>query len=278
MDVIKQLFPNEYINTLQTLDLHHIEEIRMSVGQPLSIRIDGRERQIYPRIAVGQLEAILQTACGQSVYAHAETIRQGYVALAGGHRLGICGSGVVRDRVIQTIRAPTSLVLRIAHAVPGCAEKLLPHIKESTLLLGPPGSGKTTLLRDLVRLLSDQRGQRISLADERGELSGYSFGQHHLSVGSRTDVMLQIPKDQAVMMMLRTMNPQWIALDEITAPEDIHAMETASYCGVHLLATAHGSSAEDLHSRPLYQRLMDLKLFSSVVLLHSNKSYELLEV
>ena len=197
------------------------------------------------------------------------------MTLEGGHRLGVCGFGVVQQGVVHTIRSPTSLVLRIARAVPGCAEGLFPALTDSTLILGPPGAGKTTLLRDAVRLLSDQGRLRVGLADERGEVSASTGQGAALEVGQRTDVMVNVPKAEAVMMLLRTMSPQWIALDEITAPEDIEALDRAAYCGVKLLATAHGDSLSDLTRRPLYHKLLARGAFSQVVLLSPDKSYQI---
>ena len=200
------------------------------------------------------------------------------MTVEGGHRIGICGYGVPSGDGIQTLVAPSSLNIRVAHEVRGCAQKLYPHLKQSTLLLGPPGSGKTTLLRDAIRLLSDREKVVVGLADERGELSAAVRGTSQLNVGSRTDVLVNVPKAQAVMMLLRTMNPAWIALDEITAEEDMLAIEQAAYCGVKLLATAHGADLSDLEKRPLYRKLMGTAVFQQVVVLNRDKSYTVKEV
>lgn len=249
------------------------EEIRLAVGQPVTVRAAGTEQSFWPALTQRDLEDMLQRACRHSAYAYTDTLRQGYVTIAGGHRIGVCGFGVVRDGAIQTLRQPTSLVIRIARAVPGCAEPLLPELTDSTLILGPPGAGKTTLLRDAVRLLSDRRRCRVGLADERGELSAATGEGPGLPVGSRTDVLVAVPKAEAVMMLLRTMGPQWIALDEITAPADLEALERAAYCGVKLLATAHGDGVADLHRRPLYRRLLDTGVFTRAAVLRPDKTY-----
>lgn len=249
------------------------EEVRLAAGQPVRVRAAGAEGEYWPAMTGQDLEDVLQRACRHSAYAYADTLRQGYVTLAGGHRIGVCGFGVVRDGQVQTIRQPTSLVIRVARAVPGCAEGLLTALTDSTLILGPPGAGKTTLLRDAVRLLSDRRRCRVGLADERGELSAAAGEGPSLPVGKRTDVLVAVPKAEAVMMLLRTMGPQWIALDEITAPADIEALERAAYCGVKLLATAHGDGLDDLRRRPLYRRLLNTGVFARAVLLRPDKTY-----
>ncbi len=275
---ILPLLIEDYVNQMKDSDFLGLEELRLVSGQPLRLCYGEKERELWPKVTVQMVEGVIQRACHQSAYAYSHCIRHGYLPLEGGHRMGICGFGVLEKGHVEHIRTPSSLCIRVAHEVPGFANDLLRNLCGSCLLLGPPGSGKTTLLRDTVRLLSDRRRQRISLVDERGELSAFFGGQPQLSIGSRTDVLVNVPKSQALMMLLRTMNPQWIAMDEVTAPEDLDALEQAAYCGVELLATAHGSSMEDLENRPLYQKLLKRKLFRQIVILRPDKSYEVKEL
>ena len=67
------------------------------------------------------------------------------------------------------------------------------------------------------------------------------------------------------MSLLRGMNPQVLAADEITSPRDIDALTQASHCGVGLLATAHAAGAEDLGRRPLYRALLEAGIFRQVI-------------
>lgn len=278
MEQILPLLPDCYAESLRRLSWEGLEEIRLGTGRPLRLLRAGREEELRPLGDEAMLEDLLRRACRQSVYACADSLRQGYLTVEGGHRIGICGAGVMERGVLQNLSMPSSVVIRVAHEIPGCANDLLPKLRGSTLLLGPPGSGKTTLLRDAVRLLSDRRRQRVGLADQRGEVSAMVSGVPQLQVGSRTDVLVRVDKAAAVLMLLRTMNPQWIAMDEITAPEDAAALEQAAYCGVNLLATAHGSGLEDLKRRPLYRRLLDGGVFETVAVLRADKSYTVEEL
>ena len=151
----------------------------------------------------------------------------------------------------------------------------------STLILAPPGVGKTTLLRELVRRISDGIGAaplRVGLADERGEVAALWEGRPQFDVGRRTDVVSGCPKSDGVAILLRGMSPRVLAVDEITAGEDVEAMAWAAGCGVALLATAHGGSVDDLRRRPLYRKLLDLGLFQRVLVLESRQGRRLMRI
>ncbi|MBR5543434.1 MAG: stage III sporulation protein AA, partial [Oscillospiraceae bacterium] len=149
---------------------------------------------------------------------------------------------------------------------------------DNTLIISPPGHGKTTILRDLVRRISD-KGVRISLVDERGEIAAKHGGVAQFDVGRCTDVLDGAPKAQGAMLLLRTMSPQVIALDEITAREDVDAIFSITNCGVRILATAHGDDEKSLFRRPLYRELLNAEIFGNIVILkkeEGNFSYRLL--
>ena len=277
MEHVLELLRQEYREQIKSETFWQIEELRLCVGQPTMIRAGAYENRLWPKATGEDLDQLVRTACRQSIYAHTETLRQGFITIEGGHRIGICGFGVLQGNEVHGITSVSSAVIRIARQVMGCADRLV-ELKGSTLILGAPGSGKTTLLRDLIRQLSDKRFQRIGVADERGELSAAVHGVPQLQVGMRTDILVNIPKAQSTMMLLRTMHPQWIAMDEVTAPADLDAMENISYCGVNLLATAHVLTIEDLKRRPLYRKMMEMKIFQNLVLLHQDKTYEIMEV
>ena len=253
------------------------EELRLRAGRPVSVTLPDGEEVLpgCPVISPGDLRAVLEIATQASAHTALERVRHGFVTVRGGHRVGLCGTAVVKDGEIHNLRELASLNLRIARQIPGIGDEPLRRIRSggalpSVLVLAPPGAGKTTLLRDLIRGLSAGVGGpplRVGVADERGELGAMYSGAPQLDLGPHTDVMDGCSKADGLMMLLRGMNPQVLAADEITASGDIDALETAAGCGTALLATAHGRGIGDLERRPLYARLLERKIFQKVLLI-----------
>lgn len=262
------------------------EEFRLRSGQPVTVLLPNGEYVLSGDSTVRheELNTVIELATGGSVHSSAESMKNGFITVSGGHRIGICGTAVVKDGELTFIKDISSVSIRIAKEFPGVAESIVDEIMHdgkyhNTLIVSPPGFGKTTVLRDMIRLLS--RRYRISVADERGEIAAKYKGVPQFDVGQHTDVMEGIGKAKAMMLMLRAMSPEILAVDEITAHEDIQAIEYASNCGVGLLATAHGDDAESLMRRPLYKKLLELNVFKFAVVLkkdgrsHTYKVYDL---
>ena len=256
------------------------EEFRLRVGQSLRVVIDGREVPLNgPEITGADLRFVLGQASQYSAHMVQQQLSAGYLTVKGGHRIGLCGEAVIKDCKVYTIHSISSMSIRIARQIEGVGAPVIPQITDEdgsmldTLILSPPGGGKTTLLRDIVRRISGGIGvppQRVGLADERRELSAMWEGRPQLDVGERTDIMVDCPKGAAAQILVRGMNPQVLAMDEITAEEDLNALFWATGCGVRLLATAHGENLLSLRRRPLYRELVDLKLFQRVVILRQH--------
>lgn len=242
-----------------------LQELRLRQGQaPELICADGT-KWLRRQVSTQDLLFCINAASKYSPWT-AQTLSKGYVAAPGGHRIGICGEAAMHNGSVSTIRTPTSLCIRVARDFPGYGEKAA-RLSGSVLLIGPPGSGKTTLLRDMIRCIAKK--ESVAVVDERGELFPAGFCTGNL----RLDIMSGCPKRTGIDMVLRTMGPSCIAVDEITADEDCSALSHAGWCGVRLLATAHAASVCDLKKRTLYRPLLESKLFDHVIVLQRDKSW-----
>ena len=213
------------------------------------------------RISREDVEETLQCAVRYSLYAYEEELRQGFLTVQGGHRIGVSGRVVLERGEVKTIQPVTFLNIRISHEVKGCADKILPYLYDNatgrfrhTLILSPPRCGKTTLLRDIVRQVSDgtarYAGQTVGVVDERSEIAACFQGIPQNDVGERTDVLDCCPKAAGMMMLIRAMAPEVVAVDEIGGERDLEAMRYAMNCGCQILATVHGTSMEDVEKKP----------------------------
>lgn len=256
--------------------LDELEELRLRRGFPMTALLPQGEVEVdTPPVGEEELRRVVENATQASAHTALDKVRQGFVTLRGGHRVGLCGTVVNRDGEIAALRELSSLAIRVARPVEGPAERLLPSLMEegrflSTLILAPPGVGKTTLLRDLVRALSDGAAGpplRVAVADERGEIAALWRGEPQLYVGRHTDVLDGCAKGEGLSILIRGMNPQAAAVDEITRPGDVQAAVEAAGCGVALAATAHGRGREDLERRPVYRALLEAGVFRRLVVL-----------
>jgi len=275
---IMELFPAILKNPLQEakLDLRETEEIRVRAGQCLSVRVQGRERRLGVCYTAEEVRQILSYLANYSLYAYGEEIRQGYLSLPGGHRLGLTGRAVLDGGRITALTEISALNLRLAHEKKGCADSVIPCLWEQdnlcdTLVISSPGGGKTTLLRDCIRQISNgtdgHRGRTVGIVDERSEIAGCCRGVPENDVGMRTDVLDGCPKVQGMRMLIRSMAPEVLAVDEIGSEEDVREIQYAANCGCTVLATVHGDSRDAVFQKPNLRKLLEAGAFQRLVFL-----------
>lgn len=258
------ILPHHLRQEVDTKGRINAQQLRLRLGYPLVLVTQQTQISIGGPITKEELSYVVNTACRYSPWT-AESVSHGYITAPGGHRVGVCGEAVVKEGTMTGFRNIRSLHIRVARDFPGIAAKLTP-LTGNLLLVGRPGSGKTTLLRDLIRQRSVR--ENICVVDERGEL----FPQG-LEAECAVDVLTGCGKVQGIDAALRTMGPDTIAVDEITAAADSEALLQAGWCGVRILATVHGAHIRDLQNRKIYRPILDSGLFSSVVILNADKSF-----
>lgn len=258
-----------------------LQEIRIRIGAPLLCIANGDELVLphknKPHIITRQeLDEALEYVSQYSFFAFEQEMKQGFITIEGGHRVGLGGKVVVEEGHVRTMTYISSMNVRIAHEVTGCAEKLLPFLTANkkilhTMIIAPPRCGKTTVLRDLIRLVSDGnalvKGCTVGVVDERSEIGGCYMGAPQNHLGIRTDILDCCPKAEGMIMLIRSMAPQVIAVDEIGAPEDVHAIEYAMHCGCKMLSSVHGDSFEEIRKKPCLMELTGRKRFERYVIL-----------
>lgn len=274
---LQQLFPADMRPFWShILEIDGLQEIRLRTDKPAAVLIEGKEFFVGKGGMLTKLwqdaylpgrreiEGLLNHICHYSPYAYEDELRQGYLTVEGGHRVGIAGQVVLENDIsIRTIKNISYINIRISHQIKGAADGVLPFLYEgekikNVLIISPPGCGKTTLLRDLIRQVSDGNaygdGRCVGLVDERSEIAGCCLGIPQNDIGMRTDVLDACPKEKGMMLLLRSMAPRVIAIDELGGLQEVEALRVASYCGVGILATAHGADVRDVMVRILQEK------------------------
>ncbi len=262
-------------------DFEHLEEIRLRANKPIIIYQNKMEivlnNKPYPDAE--DILLTLELMSDYSLYALEEELKNGYITLSGGHRVGITGKAIIDNGHIKTIKCINSLNIRLSHQIIGCADRIINNLYDGetifhTIIISPPKCGKTTLLRDIVRQLSNgnkiKRGLIVGVVDERSEIGGCYNGIAQNDIGIRTDILDACPKAEGIMLLLRSMSPEVIAVDEIGRNEDIYAIEEILNAGIKLICTVHGKTLDDIRNKPVLSEIIKKNIFERAIIL-SNK-------
>ena len=278
------------LSALSEGDFKQLQEIRLRVGQHLILKMNDNEYGLGEKgrcklewgykISKQDVVDILHCMSDFSLYALEDELRQGFLTLEGGHRVGIVGKVVLENNRIKTMKYISGMNIRIAHEVIGCSESVMPYILSRdrvyhTLIVSPPGCGKTTLLRDMILQLSEgfcgYGPYTVGVVDERSEIAACYLGVPQNRLGTRTDVLDACPKVEGMRMLLRAMAPQVVAVDEIGKGEDCEALHEMLSAGVSLLCTVHGKDEKECLRRPRLKELLEEGLFERLIILSSRQ-------
>ena len=282
-DEILRVLPVKIANEVKSFLLKDsIQEIRIKVNKPVIINLSRKEVILNSIVTLDDIKQILVRVSNYSLYAYEEEIKQGYITIKGGHRIGIAGECVLSQGEVRTIRNISSLNIRICREVKGCSNEVMKFITENnrvfnTLIVSPPKCGKTTILRDIARNISNGMpinslmGKKVSIIDERSEIASCFNGVPQLDVGIRSDILDNCLKKDGMIMAIRSLSPDILICDEIGTEGDMEALNMAFNSGVNIIVSIHGYSIEDIYRRRIFKDLLENSILDRIIVL-SNKN------
>lgn len=275
-NTIINVLPTGFRKYLDIINIDGVEEIRLRAERNAILYFGTKKGELVTDYVVSSddIRETLEYISTFSLYAYEEDIREGFITIKGGHRVGLAGKVVRENGRIKTISNISSINIRVSHQVYGCSEQVMPHIIDedtvfNTLIVSPPGAGKTTLLRDMLRQLSDVYRKKVSLVDERSEIASCYKGVPQNDIGMRTDVYDCCPKAEGMMLMIRAMSPQIVAVDEIGGIGDMRAIMEALSCGCKVIATVHGESLDDITGKSYMEECVRDRLFKRFIFIRN---------
>lgn len=281
---VLKLLPLNLVEELREIFINNlaVQEIRIKANKPVIVNLSYKEIILGFVPSIDDLKQILVRISNYSLYAYEEEIRQGYITIKGGHRIGIAGECVLNKGEIKTIRNISSLNIRICHEVKGCSNEIMKYITKNdsilnTLIVSPPKCGKTTILRDMARNISNGmplynlKGKKVSIIDERSEIASCFNGIPQLDIGIRTDILDNCFKKDGMIMAIRSLSPEIIICDEIGTYGEIEALNMAFNSGVNIIVTIHGYSIDDVYKRAVFKELLENSILDRIIVLSSRK-------
>ncbi len=276
MEEILRILPGHirtFINELPEGQIKELEEIRIRIERPIEIIARGRPFFLPYVVKPDDAQKLLNKISNFSIYTLEEELRRGYITIPGGHRIGLAGKVILENGTVKAIRDVSSFNIRVAREKVGIADHLIPQIYDGgwlhTMIIGPPQTGKTTLLRDIGRIISQGRenipSRKVGIVDERSEIAGSVHGVPQLTFGPRVDVLDACPKAEGMMMMIRSMSPEVLIVDEIGRKEDCEAVLEAVNAGITLIITTHGHSLTEVRNRPILQPVLEMGIFERFI-------------
>ena len=275
-------------NVKEFLVLEEVQEIRIKIGKPIIIVLSFQEKILDYIATKDDLRYMISKISNYSLYAFEEEIKQGYITLKGGHRVGLAGECVISKGEVRTIKNISSLNIRICKEIVGASNKVMRLITENnrvynTLIVSPPKCGKTTILRDISRNLSNGmyqinlKGKKVTIVDERSEIAACYNGIPQMNVGIRTDVLDNCLKKSGMIMAIRSLSPEVLICDEIGTDSDLEALNMAFNSGVNIIVTVHGYDLDDIYNRRIFKELIDNCILERVILLSNKKGVGTIE-
>ena len=286
---IMAIFPSKIGDLLRYRFIKgEVYEVRIKIGKPILVYSKNGESIINYLITKEDMKSIIQKISNYSLYAYEEDIRQGFITIKGGHRIGIAGECVMEKGEVKTIRNISSINIRISNEIIGCSNKVMKYITSperiyNTIIISPPKCGKTTILRDIARNVSNGvlglgiGGKKVVVVDERSEIGACHFGVPQSDLGIRTDVLDNCLKREGLIMAIRSLSPEVIICDEIGTKGDIEALIMAFNSGVNIITTIHGFDVEDLYKRQVFGELLNNEILERAIILSNRKGIGTIE-
>ncbi|TDF99232.1 stage III sporulation protein AA [Paenibacillus piri] len=282
--------PNQILQEMQEIRIREQRPLEIGWGRQYGFVSDQSGLCDHPASAYKPTRedcaSLLETLTLHSLYTFEEELRRGYITVEGGHRVGLSGRAVLEHGKVKLLKDIAGFNIRIAKERKGAAAKVLPYLLDMkqgaaslhhTLVVSPPLQGKTTLIRDLARIVSSgpadsggrclERGYKVGIVDERSEIAACVKGVPRFELGPRTDVLDACPKAEGMMMLIRSMSPEILIVDEIGRAEDAAAIHEAVHAGIRVIATAHGLNHDDVKQRPVLRELLAERVFNRIVVL-----------